>query len=363
LVLGLVFFAISVFGSSAITDLEPFVLVAENSIHLAGDTQISSGDIASNKDIRVSENSIANSNLFSDRIQLASNVSINGNATFNKLIKAQTAEVLGEEIRGIDKNIVELPQIHSFQTGNENVTVEEGQETTIGPGNYNQIEVGEGATLTLNPGTYNLNRLTLQNNSKLLYLQETTLNIKTHFQTQNSILIAPASPAGGSNNPNSNSTTELSINYIGRPPITIGDSSFITAKILAPTSRVHLGNRATFRGQIFASDIQIGEEAVLSREAGFEKESDLNKIIELPTQVRLVANEIVIFLVVGSDINALLDIANLVNGQVTGFLSEFDMGKIEVETTTFLELEILINKIKDSNNPLIEDVLPNALVF
>lgn len=348
-------FAVITLGNNgpAITDTGPFVLVAQNSIHLATDTQISSGDIASNKDIRISEDAIVNGNLFSDRIQLANGVLINGSATFNKLIKSETAEVFGEETKNISRNVVELPQIPDFQTGSINYIIQE--DTTLNPGNYNEIEVKENAILTLNPGIYNINRLTLRNNSKLIYSGETTINIKNQLQIQNNTLIA-------SSNPNSNSTTEFQINYIGKSPTNIGENSFITAKILAPDSRVQIGNKTVFRGQILAGDINVGEGSVLSREFSFVKESDLTKVVQGDDGARFLVNEITFALSETSTPQDAIELVEVIDGTIIGHIVTINRYKVEITTETIEELEEAIEKLEDLNDSRIESITKDYMM-
>lgn len=332
-----------------IKDTSQFVLIAENSIHVSNNSQVSSGDIASNKSIHVAENNILNSNLFSDTIQIGDNSSINGTTTSNKLIKAETAEIFGEQNNGITQPIIELPKIEQFQTGSISYIIEEN--TTIDPGNYDSIEVKENAALTLNPGIYNLNTLTLKDNSKLIYSAETTLNIKKDLKIQNDTLIA-------SNNPNQEETTDFAINYTGKRPVNIGERALVVAKILSPGSRVQTGNNATFLGQVFAKDIHMGEESVLGRELLFSKDTDPEKIVEVEGEVFPI-NEIILVMDDNATYIDAQNVADSVKGSIIGFIPEIQIFKIEVPTNTVEELDTLIQQLESEQDPKILFIIKN----
>ncbi|KKS37756.1 MAG: hypothetical protein A3G49_05610 [Candidatus Sungbacteria bacterium RIFCSPLOWO2_12_FULL_41_11] len=73
---------------------DSFVLFASEEVKIEEGTQISSGDIGSNKTIDVQKDAIINGNLFADKITLDKNTTINGNVSFNKLqIKKENANI------------------------------------------------------------------------------------------------------------------------------------------------------------------------------------------------------------------------------------------------------------------------------
>ena len=396
------------------TDLNQFVLVAEDRIHLAGDVQVSSGDLAANGEIAIAGSNIISGNLFSDEIKIAGGTQINGDASFNELKLTQNSEILGITSTPISLPVIELPDIPDFIPGNQDLVIQEDQ--VISPGSFNKLEVKEGVTLTLNPGTYNLNELALRESSKLLFSSTTIINIKEELKINKRVLISQTtdipstdlivnlssqgraqrltssladsserSRGKSSDNrsqgppedkparkpetkpkpqsrpaPHRGSASKTPVSVV--KPITIGEDSLISFKLVAPGSKVHLGNRVTFRGQILAEEIKVGEGSILSREKEFEKESDPTKIVE-DGGIKFVVNEIVILFKEGATINDLLVIADFVGGQATGFLPDLEMGKIEVSTQTVEELNNLIDLIRSSGNPLIEEILPNALIL
>ncbi len=346
---GIIFAALNFSNQPLFTNLDQFVLVAQDKIHLANSVQISSGDLAANKEIAIAENNIINSNLFSDKIKIAENTQINGNASFNELKLAQNSEILGATSTPLSLPVVQLPSIPTFPIGIQDLIVKEDQ--TLNSGNFNRIEVKENITLTLNPGIYNLNKLELRANSKLLFSGKTAINVKEELKINEKVLIAP----------NVNiSATDLEINFAGNKPIAIGQEAFISVKLLAPKSTVHLGERITFRGQILAKEIKVGEDSIIARQDFFSKESDPTKIVE-DQGVKFIVNEI---LVLFKDEIASLDVqqvADLVDGRITGFIPVPKIFKIEIATQTVEELNSKIQAIKNSNNPLVVEVVQNLV--
>ncbi|MEK7146829.1 MAG: hypothetical protein AAB772_01080, partial [Patescibacteria group bacterium] len=356
---GILLAALSLNNQPLFSNLDQFVLVAEDKILLENNIQVSSGDLASNKEIRIRQNNIINGNLFADNIKIGATSTINGNASFNELEINPLSQILGQTSTLISSPIIKLPETPAFQAGEQDLTIT--QDQIINPGNFDEIQVQPNITLTLNPGIYNLNKLELENNSKLLFSASTTINIQKELVIKEKILISQTT------NPSASSgqvipSTDLQINVIEDKDIQIGKDSLLSIKLLAPNSQIILKERITFRGQILAREIKVGEGSVLSRNDDFEKESDLTKIIE-EQEAKIIVNEIIIFFKDGASVVNLLEIANSIGARPTGFLEKLFMGKLEVEAMTFNELENIINQIKNLNNPFIEEVLPNALIF
>ncbi|KKU49704.1 MAG: hypothetical protein UX72_C0047G0003 [Parcubacteria group bacterium GW2011_GWA2_47_10] len=69
------------------SNIDNFVLFGSEGVTLEEGTQISSGDVGSNKTIHIDKDAIINGNLFADRIELGKNTTINGNASFNTIKK------------------------------------------------------------------------------------------------------------------------------------------------------------------------------------------------------------------------------------------------------------------------------------
>lgn len=93
----------------------------------------------------------------------------------------------------------------------------------------------------------------------------------------------------------------------------------------------------------------------------FEKESDPTKVVTDAQGVKFVGNEMVVLLKdTATDADA-RQIAKLVNGKITGFVPKPITYKIELPTNTAVELESAIQVIKNSNNALIIDVIPNLV--
>ena len=361
---GIAFAALNLTTQPLFPSLDQFVLVAENRIHLAGDVQVSSGDLASNKEIAIAGNNIINGNLFSDAIKIAGDTQINGGASFNELKLTQNSEILGATSTPISLPIIELPDLPDFTPGNQDLIVQEDQ--VISPGDFNKLEVKEGITLTLNPGTYNLNEFALRDSSKLLFTATTTINIKQTLKINKNVLIAPntnISPTALTFNIKSESKTvgKGKQESKGVQLVTIGEDSFISFKLLAPNSKVILGERTTFRGQILAGEIQVGGGSILSREDVFVKESDPEKVVTDATGVKLIVNEILLLFELGTPFSEAVGVAELVNGTITGFIPAPPIYKIEVVTETPEELDSKIQLIKNVGVQSIIEVSPNFI--
>ena len=273
-----------------------------------------------------------------------------------------------------------------FQVGTQDFRFE-GRNNTLTAGSYKDIILEKNSRLELSGGIYNLHKLELKDSSTLIFNASTTLNIQFKLRGKDRVSILP----GLNLKPD-----DLKINYLGiRPkkekeereddddeinslhddkekkdhkagkisrPIVFGKQSFFNFKLLASRASVHIGKESTLRGQVLARKIRIGEDSILSREEVFEKESDFTKIVE-SDGVKFIMNEMVIIFKGSIKVNELFDVASSVNGKATGFLPDLEIGKIEVSTRTIEELDELINEIKNSNNPLIDEVLPNALIL
>ncbi|MBI2591700.1 MAG: hypothetical protein HYW34_03430 [Candidatus Brennerbacteria bacterium] len=337
------------------TNLNQFILVAEDKIELAENVQISSGDLAANKEISIAENNIINGNLFSDEIKIAENTTINGNISFNQLELTPSSKILGVTSSPVSLPIIQLPNIPDFPTGNQKLII--NQTSTINPGNFDEIEVKENITLTLTPGTYNLNKLKLENNSSLLFSGLTIINVQKELVIGKKVLIVSSLPSTGSGQ-----ATDLQINIQEDKDIDIGENSLLSFKLLAPNSQIDLGERITFRGQILARGIKIGEGSILSKEEFFTRKAEALNLIIDDDGSHYPVNHIVVNFSSDATFLDAQDIANLVAGRIVGFTRSSNSYLIEVATQAPFELTNLINLIESQLNPQIEGVLRNYIL-
>jgi len=333
-------------------NIDNFVLFAQEEARIEEESQVSSGNIGSNRDIDINKDIISNSDLFSDKITIDKDTQINGNAVFNKLFIKKDSQILGEQTQEVSLPIANIPQIGTFNTGQDNLMFQ-GEENTLPPGDYKSITLNENSRLTLTGGIYNIEQLELKNNSTLIFPELARLNIKNKLSGLLNISILPGLNA---------KPDDLIVNFSGHNFIHFGKQSFLNFNLLAPNAHLRFAKQTTFRGQIVAKRIFIAKDSVLSRGESFEKESDITKVVE-DEGIRLIVNEIIILFKEGAILEDLLAVANLVDGRATGFLPDLEMGKIEVPAETIEELNDLINLIKDSSNPLIDDALPNSLIL
>jgi len=344
------------------TDLDQFVLFAEQNVNLEEDVQISSGDTGSNEEINIKKDSIISGNLFANTVDLEKRSVINGNASFNELKIKKDAEILGEQITPVSLPIAILPTIPSFTTGTQNFTFT-GDGNTLPQGNFNNVTLKKDATLTLSGGMYNVSRLILNNNSTLIFSTTTTINIIKELIGHDDVSILPDAniifddiTINYDGRANNNNTKE-----VGIKPVIFGKNSFLNFKLLAPTAKVLLGQQTTLRGQIVAKEIRVGKESVLSREELFEKESDLTKVVEDEQGVLFVGNELVVEFVDTTTFSDAQAVAELVNGTITGFDPNPPAYKIELPTDTVDGMVDAFQTIIASNNPLIIEVFPNVI--
>jgi len=72
-------------------------------------------------------------------------------------------------------------------------------------------------------------------------------------------------------------------------------------------------------------------------------------------------NEIIVIFTDEAVLSDVQDVARLVGGRITGSIEKPPIYKIEVDTNTTGELMNFINQIKNTNNPLIINVIPNII--
>lgn len=380
------------------SNLDKFVLVAENTIHLSDDTQVSSGDIASNNKINISSKNIINGALFSPNIHIASSTTINSNITFNRLTKDETSEILGSTSTPIQEPVVELPEIEDFNTGTTTVVVE--NEETLNPGNFDIIEIKEDGKLTITPGEYNLNKLQLRDGSTLIYTGTSTINVKREFKVNNDVLIAPNSfelsptaltlnfkpdvpgnpiqtaeaqerfPSGSpgthpsqsrhgnqstSSDDNANQNKQNKSRAVNSV-INIGDKSLITMKIIAPKSKINLSEEVRFRGQIFARDVQVSTNSLVGNKISILKEGDPNKLVS-EDDISFFVNEVIVIFDNSVTFSEVREVIDTFGGRIVGFFPPSNLYKVEVFTETKSELTNVINNLE--GNSLIIRALRN----
>lgn len=379
---GIIFAAANFSGPPLFNNLDNFVLFAQEEIKLEQGTQVSSGDLGSNKEIDIEKDTIINGNLFADKITLDKNTIVNGNVSFNKLKIKEETQILGTQTKPVQLPIANLPEIPDFQIGTQDFKFE-GQNNALASSNYRDITLEKNSKLILSGGTYNLRKLELKENSTLIFSAPTTLNIQFKLKGQNRVSILP----GQNLKPQ-----DLAINYIGicpkqdkevkedddeeinalhddkekkdykeqkiGRPIVFGKESFLNFKFLAPKASVKIGETSTVRGQILARKIKIEKGLILSRQEFFVKESDPAKVVE-DAGIKFIVNEIIVVFNNGVTIADVQQVASLVNGKITGFVSNPPTYKIELVTNSIEEIKFAIQTIKNSNNPLVVEVVQN----
>lgn len=243
-----------------------------------------------------------------------------------------------------------MSEISAFQTGDQDLQITQSQ--TINPGNFDEIEVKENISLTLNPGVYNLNKLELRDNSKLLFSGKTIINIKEELKINQKVLIGQIS-----NIP----STDLEINFTGDKFITIGEDSLISVKIFSPKAKVNFGERTTFRGQILAKEIKVGEETLLSLDITTTREPRIENIVRVKPGDSFVVNELLLSLVSSTTLEDAMSIAESINGRIIGIVASINLYQIEVDTRNVEDLENLILNLESRLDPKIVGISRNSI--
>ncbi len=142
--------------------------------------------------------------------------------------------------------------------------------------------------------------------------------------------------------------------------VEFGKDSFLNFQLLAPNSKVNLGEKTTLRGQVVARKIEVGEGSIVSTQDFFTKESDPTKIVT-DQGIKFVVNEIVVLFRDAATQADAQRVANLVGGRITGFVPTPPIYKIELLTNTIAEIKNAIQSIKNSDNPLVVGVGENLI--
>jgi hypothetical protein len=145
----------------------------------------------------------------------------------------------------------------------------------------------------------------------------------------------------------------------GIQPVNINGDSFLSFKLLAPNTKVILGNRNTFRGQIIAKEIQVGEEGVLSEVVTLSLISDPEKIIESSSGPIFPVNEVLVDFMPDIRFLEARNIIDNVNGRIVGFIEVINMYQIKIPVTSEQELNLVIQTLE--SNTKVERAFPNIL--
>lgn len=364
-------------------NLDAFVLFAEKEINFEKETQVSSGDVGSNKEITIGRNSIINGNLFVSIITLDKNTLVNGSASFNKLKTQKNTQILGSRITPVSLPIANIPNIPSFQAGTQDLTFTR-QNNNLSQGNYRNITLDKNGSLVLMGGIYNISKLILKDNSTLIYSAPATLNIKEELKAQQGIAILSDQNL---------KLDDLLINYDGREnkkdknndseddgddngsndedveddnknvkPIEFGRNSFLNFKLLAPKTTVRIGDNTILRGQVIAKKIKVGRESVISKEKTAVKIAKTEDTIIDPNGGVYPVNEILINLTPDSTFKDAVDIVSMVNGRVIGMVSSINLYQVEIPANTTPEIESILTILQNLADPRIEGVFRNFLV-
>lgn len=370
--------------------LDNFVLFASEELNIENGTQISSGDLGANKTIDIEKDVIVSGNLFANIISIDKNTFINGNASFNKLKIHKDAQILGSTTSPVSLPIANLPVLpNEFPIGTQNLTFTgTSPENTLPSGNYRDIIVEKDSRLVLTGGIYNVRKLELKDRAILVFNAPTTLNIQFKLRGHNKTAILPGA--------NQLLPQDLRINYIGIQskrekdpqedddseieqlldakerkdhkkrkigrPIVFGKESVLNFKLLAPKANVHIEKETILRGQVWSRKIIFEKLSTISRGLIFTKIADPTKIIVEEDGSQFPVNEIIVNFAPEATLSDAMQVAELINGQIIGFIASANAYLLEVPVATIENLQLIIQKIGNIQNPLIQGVFPNFVL-
>jgi hypothetical protein len=157
-----------------------------------------------------------------------------------------------------------LPPALVGTPGTSNVTVAQGHQQTLNPGNFGTLS--DNGIVFLNPGTYSFSSVTLGNNAQLVaqsggstsVLITGTLSTGTFAQVQ-----APGQSA---------SALTISVSGTdapGAPAVSIGANTLLVSLLAAPNGTVSLGNNVQATGAFAGANVVAGNNASLNYQSGF----------------------------------------------------------------------------------------------
>lgn len=190
-------------------------------------------------------------------LNLSGSADIKGNASFVNVVttgSCPTQTYNDGSSNGVEGSLIAMGSPRTFANPTYTnpspaLTTNTGysSNTTLAPGNYNNVTVSGGKTLTLSPGTYNFNSLTLSGGSSIVINGTGTLIIE----------IAGAGPpskavdfSGGSITNAGGNPANVQIVYAGSAPMTLSGGSSTAAVVYAPNSAITMSGSSPWYGAI-----------------------------------------------------------------------------------------------------------------
>lgn len=327
--------------------IEEFVLFATDKVELSQDIQSLRGNIGSNEEIRILERSRINGDLFSNQIRLAEEVIINGN-TLSKILRLDpTAKILGVSSTGISFPVAKIPEIPSFTHGEQDLKIPANQEITLSPGNFRDLEIGENSRITFQPGIYNLRALKAGQNSRLILENGAVFNIAESLNIENDVSLFSKN--------NQIKPENILFQTPANSAINIGQNTNLTFRLIAPNANVQISQDSLIRGNIWARDIIVGEETVITRTTSFAIPSNPQDIIQIG-DLRVFVNSINVNFIDAATFEDAERIAQIINAKISSFGPTTNTYEFEILTRTKAELDAAVNQLRSLNDPKIEGV-------
>lgn len=191
--------------------------------------------------------------------------------------------------------LVELPTFRAAVPGNVDVDVKGKDEVTLAPqdGPFSDVKVKNKGRLIFSGGEYHMENLDIGNDVEVVFLAPTVLLIADKFSTGNKSSFGPADNAGisaadilvyvgGYNGKAKKKDDELTRDELleesfRRKPqaVDVGVQSEFSANVYAPNGTLSLGQKSEVKGGFIARDVEVGVQAKVFLESGWENGSSV----------------------------------------------------------------------------------------
>ena len=206
-----------------------------------------------------------------NRIELAAQSLIDGNASFNTLGGSGTVSGATTTPLSLPLNL-SVPSIPSITPGTQTIRVKKGQVSTLSAGSYAKLIVDKSGQVILSGGSYLFSEVQLKKESSLTCSAPCEVLVAGSFETGAETSVGPSASSGlqasavqiialagsGSNAPAG--TGDLAIVF--------GKESQISARAFAPNGILVVEKEAELKGTFIARDIVVKKKALIEGDSG-----------------------------------------------------------------------------------------------
>ncbi len=267
---------------------QTFSVFATNSIWLKDSVNVKSGYVGVND---LSNGPFLNANVqlsidnycktakieevFANSIKVKNNAVVKGNVYTNSLVN-------NGKVKGTVNNPFTFPvlnELPTFQTATPDtfdIVVQQDENITLNPGNYNILKVKEGGKVVFSGGVYNFNSIELKKNAKLRFAAASEVKVTGKLSTKSEVIIAPKANVeitasdiifyvAGINGDTGELTAEPKA-------AKIGTNSTVKANFYVPNGTLHIKADSNAKGAFFAKDVIIGKRTIVKIDSAWELE-------------------------------------------------------------------------------------------